>query len=202
MKLAPVAQMVAPILAVVLLPLLAATALRLGPSPGPDDVRQRLRDLSPEREKELEVAVWWKSQMVSLPLLSEALPLLQHPDSGIREEAYLVIGRTNDVAAFPHLERMVFEDKDNMRAALKTYKSIQYPGAEPFFRRIAATHPDPIIRERAINYISDQQEVINFNESYFSTGIPATTRLGQLIFSQAILFPEGQAQAAEEREKP
>ena len=169
---------------------IAGLMVRFGGGPTSEDVVAELESQDPEvRERALE----WLQVIKRPSLLDEATPHMfkeNEPDPDVADEALEVIRRTGSPHSLEALDRAFKENHLDQTDVLRAFGKVRFPQTLPYIEK-HFDHPDPEVREAARKYAREVRVAINHEIVFYSLGNPIYNKMGYLIYSQALAFPEG-----------
>lgn len=178
----------------VLVPMLLGMVLyHLSSGPTMDELRADLKDPDPERR---EAALVWMTDTMLPSTVKDIKPLLLDKDEDVRKRAYRAIGKLRNPNAIEPLYEAYLAHPEQWKDIFSAMKATTQPQALPYFQHIAGT-AEGDVSERAARYRKDLHGTLNLEISFYSLGSPIYNELGHVIYSQAVLFPEGQQRVAE-----
>ena len=166
---------------------LAGLFVEFGGGPLAGDMVKDLESPDPEKRND---ALDWLIPVRRPSLLEHVHPLLFDPDQDVAEEATEVIHETSSMKSLEPLDRAWEETDIERERLLLAYAKIRFPRTLPYIEK-HFDHPDPEVREIAREAARGIRLAINHEIVYFSLGTPIYNKMDYLIYSQAMLFPEG-----------
>lgn len=176
-----------------LLPMgLAGLLVRFGGGPDSEDIIADLNSQDPEvRENALD----WLQDIRRPSLLDEVSPFVLDPDLRVAKQAVEVIRRTGSPHSLPVLDEAWEKSQVDRHRILRAYGKIRFPQTLPHLEQ-HFDDPDPEVAATARKYAREVRVAINHEIVFFSLGNPIYNKMGHLIYSQALLFPEGRQMVA------
>ncbi len=174
------------------LPLLvpmACAGLLVKFSVGPS-AHDALRQLESDDPRVRERAMEWLLDAPLPSTLDEIYPHLYDNDLEVAEEALKTIRRIGGYGSLEELDHAFHESELPKKDIIEAYSRIRYPQTLPYVEK-HLDHADPEIAEAARESIESLRTDMNQEIVFFGLGNPIYNQMGYMIYSQAVLFPEG-----------
>jgi len=178
------------------IPMALGAAIR-GLGTGPYVETDLAEDLKSEDEEVREEVLSWMSRIRRTTRYEDLLPLLEDPSADVREDVVDTLGKMTNPNALPAMDAAIDDELTNVEDVVFNMAKIGYPQAIPYFEK-RLDHPDQDVADEAKEGIIGIRKSLNQEVCFYSLGHPIYNRLGEVIYSQAILFPPGRELAREE----
>ncbi len=166
---------------------LAAVLLNFGAAPTDEKLLADLEHPDPEVR---EVALEWLAEVRRPSLLEKVHEAVFDPDEDVAEEALEVIDDTESPLSLETLQRAYEERPELRKEVIAVIGDIHFPQVIPILEQYLES-PDPEIQEAAREELESMRQSLNHEVVFYSLGKPIFTRLGHVIYSQAVMYPEG-----------